>query len=155
MATMPRPPLPMPPGAGGPGPPGPPGGPPGLPVPPGAAPTPMANPLMQLMSGMAGNVPGGDPGAALRSLQATPGPDNVEVAIRRGQDAIGFAMAQVHQRSPEVAKELASALMNLKQAMQKLQTLPREEMPRPPQGLGMAPQMGGAPPGPAPMPPAF
>ena len=152
MATMPRPPMPMPPGPGAPGPPGP-GGPPGM---PGAGPpTPMANPLMQLMNGMAANVPGGDPATALRSLQATPGPDNVEVAIRRGQDAIGFAMAQVHQRSPEVAKELASALMNLKQAMQKLQTLPREEVPRPPQGLGLGPQMGGAPPGPAPMPPAF
>lgn len=155
MATMPRPPLPMPPGPGAPAPPGP-GGMPGPPGMPGAGPpTPMGNPLMALMGNLAGNVPGGDPGAALRSLQATPGPDNVEVAIRRGQDAIGFAMAQVHQRSPEVAKELASALMNLKQAMQKLQTLPREEMPRPPAGLGMAPQMGGAPPGPAPMPPAF
>jgi hypothetical protein len=123
---------------------------------PGAAPpTPMANPLMALMGGMAPQVPGGDPAAALRSLQATPGPDNVEVAIKRGQDALGFAMSQIHQRSPEVAKELASALMNCKQALQKLQSLPREEVPGPPRGLGVGPQMGGAPPGPAPMPPMF
>lgn len=152
MATMPRPMMPPPPGPAGPG--GmPPPGPPGM---PGAGPpTPMANPLMALMGGMAPQVPGGDPMAALRSLQQTPAPDNVEVSIKRGQDALGFAMSQVHQRSPEVAKELASALMNCKQALQKLQSLPREEVPAPPRGLPMAGVMGGAPPGPAPMPPAF
>src|SRR5262245_12688988 len=145
MATMPRP---MP---GGPAPPG---GPPGMPgAPPGMPMGPMSGPLLQAaMGGLAANMPGGDPSAALRSLQMTPPPDNVEVAIRRGQDAIGFAMSQIHQRSPEVAKELASALMNLKQAQQKLQALPRENVPRPPGGLPMAGMMFGGPPGPAPMP---
>lgn len=111
--------------------------------------------LQQAMGQLAGGMPGGDPAAALRSLQATPAPDNVEVAIRRGQEAIGYAMSQIHQRSPEVAKELASALMNLKQAQQKLQAIPKAEVPRPPAGLPMAGMMmGGPPPGPAPGPPA-
>jgi hypothetical protein len=80
-----------------------------------------------------------------------PSPDNVEVAIRRSQELLGFAMAQIHARSPEVAKELASALMNCKQAQQKLQALPRPDIPAPPAGLPMAgPLLGGMPPGAAP-----
>jgi hypothetical protein len=110
--------------------------------------------MQQALAGLAGGMPGGDPAAALRSLQATPPPDNVEVAIRRAQDTVGYAMSQIHQRSPEVAKELASALMNLKQAAQKMQMLPREEVPPPPAGLPMGGMMmGGPPPGPAPGPP--
>lgn len=155
MATMPRP---MPPPIGPPGAPRPPmpmgrgGGPdPGGAGGPGGLPGPM---LQQAMAGLAGGMPGGDPAMALRSLQAVPTPDVVEVAIKRGQEDIGVAMSHVYQRSPEVAKELASALMNLKQAMAKLMALPREEIQMPPGGLGMAaPMFGGQPPGPAPMPP--
>jgi hypothetical protein len=115
----------------------------------------MGGPLMQqALQSLAGGVPGGDPANALRSLQATPSPDNVEVAIRRAQDTVGYAMSQIHQRSPEVAKELASALMNLKQAAQKLEMLPRAQAPGPPAGLPMGgAMMGGPPPGPAPGPP--
>jgi len=115
----------------------------------------MGGPMMQQALGaLAGGMPGGDPANALRSLQATPPPDDVEVAIRRAQDTVGFAMSRIHQRSPEVAKELASALMNLKQAAQKMQTLPRQEVPGPPAGLPMGGAlMGGPPPGPAPGPP--
>ena len=152
MATMPRPPMPMPPMPGA-GPPGP-GGPP----PPGGGapgPGPMGGPMMQqALQGLAGGIPGGDPAAALRSLQATPPPDEVEVAIRRAQDTVGFAMSKIHMRSPEVAKELASAMMNLKQAAQKLEMLPRSESMAPPAGLPMGGAlMGGPPPGPAPGPP--
>lgn len=153
MATMPRP---MPPPLGGQGPPGaprPPGpmGPGGPGGPPGGLPGPM---LQQAMQGLAGGMPGGDPSQALRSLQATPMVDIVEVAIKRSMEDAGVAMSQVYQRSPEVAKELASALMNLKQAMSKLMGLPREEVQMPPAGFGMGGQMfGGPPPGPAPMPP--
>lgn len=159
MATMPRP--PMPPMPGGPGGMPPPPGPGGMPGPPGAPPSPLTGPLMQqAMQGLAGGMPGGDPAAALRSLQMTPPPDNVEVAIKRGQQDLGYAMSQIHQRSPEVAKELASALMNIKQALQKLQMLPRDEpgsaSPQLPRGLPMAGGLfGGAPPGPAPGPPGL
>ena len=141
MATMPRP---MP--GMGPGPPGPMGGPP----------SPLAGPLLQqAMAGTAGTMPGGDAAMALRSLQALPVPDNAEIAIRRAQDATGFAMQQVYQRSPEVAKELASALMNLKQAAQKYQALPRPDAMQPPMGLPLAGLLqGGPPPGPAPAPPS-
>jgi hypothetical protein len=144
MATMPRPPLPMPPGGpGGPGgPPGPPGGPPGMPG-PGGLPGPM---LQQAMAGLAGGMPGGDPSSALRSLQATPPPDNFEVAMRRGQEIISFAMSLIYQRSPEVAKEVASALSNLKQAMAKFEALPRQALQGPPAGLPMAGMMMGGPP---------
>lgn len=152
MATVPRPMPPggpMGPGPGGPRPPG--MGGPGGPGGPGALPGPL---LQQAMAGLAGGMPGADPAMALRSLQQTPLPDIVEVAIKRGEEAVGVAMQQVYQRSPEVAKELASALMNLKQAKAKLMALPREEIPLPPAGLPMAgPMFGGPAPGPAPMPP--
>lgn len=104
--------------------------------------------MQQAVGALAGGMPGGDPAAALRSLQGLAGPDNVEVAIKRAQDTLGYAMSQVHQRSPEVAKELASALMNCKQALQKLQALPREEVPGPPRGLPMSGAMFGGPPPP-------
>lgn len=98
---------------------------------------------------MAGGMPGGNPLDALRSLQKTPGPSAEQSALTQAREAIGFAISRILKRSPKVAKELSSALVNLDQAIRELATLPQMDQPAapPPPGLPMSGMMSGGPPG--------
>jgi hypothetical protein len=109
--------------------------------------TPPPGMLAQLLQRIAasgggpGGAPGGPPGAAsspspaLPGMAAQPSPSGEASAMKTAEQAIGFAMSRFYQRSPEVARELATALVHLKKAMEKSATLPAEPVAAPPPGM--------------------
>lgn len=143
----PLPPMGLPPG-GAPGlPPGagmPMGGPPGM-APPGMAPPGMAPP----------GAPPGGPQTLNRmgQLGRQPSPGGEAQAMRDAMAYAGFAMARYQMRAPEVARELATAMVHIKKALEKAAALPDTNVASPPPGYpagGMAQGPGlGLPGGPA------
>jgi len=91
----------------------------------------------QLLQGLArqGGPPPGGPSPALPGLAAQPSPSGEANAMKAAVDAIGFAMSRFYQRAPEVARELATALVHVKKAMDKSATLPAEPVAAPPPGM--------------------
>ncbi len=124
--------------AGGPGgPPGGPGGPPGGPGGPGGPPPGGAAPDLGALQGMA----------------AGPSPGGEANAMKSAMDAIGFAMSRFQMRAPAVAKELATALVHIKKAMDQSATLPAEPVAAPPPNMPAGGGMMGGDMGGAGMPP--
>ncbi len=85
---------------------------------------------------MGGPPPGAD---QIPGLAAQPSPGGEAAAMKQAMSAIGFAMARFQMRAPDVARELATALVHVKKAMDKSATLLQGDVAPPPPGI---PAMG-------------
>lgn len=113
------------------------------------APNPLAALMQQIASrggppGLPGALPGGPPppppppvdvASIVAQVSAMPSPFKEQTAMRMARELMGIAMTAIHMRSPQVAKELSSALVNLQQARVRMGEISEEPVGPPTPGL--------------------